>query len=161
MYNVISFTFQPMMNECLKKPCTGSGYLHLPGQALPNDHTGVFRYEVGSVLESFNCPKLIISIAVPKLKLLFSDSFSTKSKTSGIFNDATAYIGCSLNKASNKLNSTYAELLKVQNTNNFCFPSASIFRLLRIPMIHSYSSAVDVMVQLVEQQTTAIRIVKR
>ena len=97
------------MNECLKKPCSGSGYIHFQGQALSHDHTGVFRYEIGFVLESFNCPEpfqLLDCLLTPKLNVLFSNSFSTKSKTSGMNNNATAYIGCSFNQASNKLNLT-------------------------------------------------------
>ena len=34
---------QAMMNECLKKSCSGSGYFHYPGGTLEIDHTGTFR----------------------------------------------------------------------------------------------------------------------
>ncbi len=33
-----------MMNDCLKQPCSGSGYYHHKGIAVIDlDHTGVFR----------------------------------------------------------------------------------------------------------------------
>ena len=39
------------MNDCLKKPCSGSGYFHFDGKAIIDlDHTGVFRYVSTSVL---------------------------------------------------------------------------------------------------------------
>ncbi|CAB4034088.1 Hypothetical predicted protein, partial [Paramuricea clavata] len=53
-----------MMNQCLKKPCGGSGYLHFPGQKpIKFEENGVFSYSVST----------------------------TKS---GIYNNATAYVGC-------------------------------------------------------------------
>ncbi|XP_028396090.1 uncharacterized protein LOC114520085 [Dendronephthya gigantea] len=79
----------PMMNECLKKPCKGSGYLHIPGiPAIQNDHTGVF-------------------------------SFSTTDSTSGINNDATAYVGCLLNSCCG----CYGP---VGGTANYCTPQCTV-----------------------------------
>ncbi|XP_046843367.1 uncharacterized protein LOC124437433 [Xenia sp. Carnegie-2017] len=53
-----------MMNECLKKPCSGSGYLHLNGQKpIKFQYNGAFSY-------------------------------SASNARSGVFHNSTAYLGC-------------------------------------------------------------------
>ncbi|XP_046843366.1 uncharacterized protein LOC124437432 isoform X2 [Xenia sp. Carnegie-2017] len=53
-----------MMNECLKKPCSGSGYLHLKGQK--------------PIKFQFNA----------------AFSYSASNSRSGVFHNSTAYLGC-------------------------------------------------------------------